>query len=254
MCAGLCYGSAPEVPHEVTTAAIVLRSVDYGEADRIVTLLTESRGCVAAIARGARRSRRRFGGALEPFAVLEVDLALQRGELQRLGAARVVRSCLGILGDLAKLEAAGQALTFVRGVLTEAGGEPELYHEAVALLLALDLSPSDQAERLRQAFATRVLALSGWEPDLQRCGFCERVPRPTQPVEFDPQRGHLVCRSCGGGPVGLAAQARAFLVAMAASGVAGAADWDLPVPVAGQVERALQELLRCHVPKFASRG
>ncbi|HSM92508.1 MAG TPA: DNA repair protein RecO, partial [Anaeromyxobacteraceae bacterium] len=53
---------------------IVLRVVDYGESDRIVTLLTRERGKVGAYARGARASRRRFPGLLEPFTLLSAEL------------------------------------------------------------------------------------------------------------------------------------------------------------------------------------
>ncbi|MBC8133885.1 MAG: recombination protein O N-terminal domain-containing protein, partial [Deltaproteobacteria bacterium] len=48
----------------MTTTAILLRSIDYGESDRVITMLGRSTGCLGAIARGARKSQRRFGGGL----------------------------------------------------------------------------------------------------------------------------------------------------------------------------------------------
>nr|MDQ2647496.1 DNA repair protein RecO [Myxococcota bacterium] len=76
-----------------STEALVLRRVEYGDADLIVTLLTLSLGRVSALARGARKSRRRFGGALEPFFTLSVTLEERRSsELFALREASVLRA------------------------------------------------------------------------------------------------------------------------------------------------------------------
>ncbi|HEX7488511.1 MAG TPA: DNA repair protein RecO, partial [Anaeromyxobacteraceae bacterium] len=58
---------------------VVLRTVDYGESDRVVTLLTAERGKVSAFARAARASRRRFGGALEHFTLVHAEARERRG-------------------------------------------------------------------------------------------------------------------------------------------------------------------------------
>ena len=72
-----------------TSDALVLRLVDYRESDRIVTLFTQELGVLGAIARGARSSRRRFAGALEPYAIVRVELTQTRSELWTLEAARM---------------------------------------------------------------------------------------------------------------------------------------------------------------------
>ena len=82
------------------TLAVLLRSVDYGEADRIVTLLTERRGRVSVLARSARKSTKRFLGALEPFGVIEAEIALGTAEVGRLSSARLVRGFPKILASL----------------------------------------------------------------------------------------------------------------------------------------------------------
>src|SRR6059036_4105985 len=58
------------VPRELATSALVLRTRPYGESDRIVTLITEQHGKVTGIAKGAKNSRRRFAGSLEPFVLI----------------------------------------------------------------------------------------------------------------------------------------------------------------------------------------
>src|SRR6202007_1579202 len=74
----------------VKTEAVVLRSMRYGEADRILHLYTPQRGRVSAIAKGVRRARSRFGGRLEPFFRLQLDLHEGRGELLTVTGAETV--------------------------------------------------------------------------------------------------------------------------------------------------------------------
>ena len=77
----------------VKTEAVVLRSMRYGEADRILHLYTPNRGRVSAIAKGVRRARSRFGGRLEPFFRLRMDLHEGRGELLTVTGAQTVEAC-----------------------------------------------------------------------------------------------------------------------------------------------------------------
>ena len=97
-----------------STSAIVLRSVDFRETDRVVTLLTEHFGKLGVIARGARRSKRRFCGALEPFLLLDVQFRFGRGELAHLEQSRVKVAFPGIVKSLTKIDLAGAALDLVR--------------------------------------------------------------------------------------------------------------------------------------------
>jgi hypothetical protein len=88
--------------------AVVLGVMDYREADRIVTLFTLEHGKIKGVARGAKRSIRRFGGALEPFARLAVQLALTGG-LARIDGAHVATIHPRIREDLLKIGYAGYA-------------------------------------------------------------------------------------------------------------------------------------------------
>ncbi len=190
--------------------AILVRSVDYGEADRILTLLTPTLGKVSVLARGARRSKRRFAGALEPFALLDVELSLGRSELGSLWGAQVKRAFPALLRDLARLSVAGAALELVRELLPERSPDATLFEHTVHMLQALE---SGQAEPMGVflAFCVRVLALSGFAPQLTACGVCGKQPSAARSADFDPVRGCLVCQSCGGAPVRLSAALRARL-------------------------------------------
>ena len=78
------------MPGPVKTEAVVLRSMRYGEADRILHLYTPNRGRVSAIAKGVRRARSRFGGRLEPFFRLNIELHEGRGELLTVTGAHTL--------------------------------------------------------------------------------------------------------------------------------------------------------------------
>jgi DNA repair protein RecO len=151
--------------------ALVLRSVDYGEADRIVTLLTRRHGKLAALARSARKSKRRFAGALEGFALLDAELAIGSGDLSHLQSARVTRAFPRLLGDLERLSAAGALLRLCRDLLPERSPDAEVFDALVSMLEALDRADVPPAA-LQVAFEIRLLALTGFAPLLAACGRC----------------------------------------------------------------------------------
>src|SRR3977135_2450863 len=119
----------------VKTEAVVLRSMRYGEADRILHLYTPHRGRVSAIAKGVRRARSRFGGRLEPFFRLNIELHEGRGELLTVTGAQTVDGHSRLRGDGRALDAAARACDAV-GRLFETS-EP---HPAVFNLLCRKLS------------------------------------------------------------------------------------------------------------------
>lgn len=187
-----------------------MRSVDYGEADRIVTLLTEHTGLVALIARSARKSQKRFAGALEPFGVIDAELALGRGDVGRLASARLVRGFPSILTSLPAMREAGRALELVRDATPPRESDPRLLATVVRLFEVLAAAPTN-AEAARAAFELRYLALLGLAPRVDACARCGRTPEPSQSALFDGAVGAIVCRACGGGPLRLPASTRRLM-------------------------------------------
>jgi DNA repair protein RecO (recombination protein O) len=129
-----------------TTRALLVKRVEYGESDLVLTLFTERFGRVSVLARGARRSMRRYGGALEPMHTLEVSLEERpHGELLTLREAKIQELRLPLTGDLGRLQAAGHALGWLRRAAPARTPEPELWLAIVALLDRLatpgDLDP-----------------------------------------------------------------------------------------------------------------
>lgn len=189
-----------------------MRSVDYGDADRIVTLLTPDLGKVSLLARGVRRSRKRFGGALEPYVLVRAEVGLGRGELGRLAQAQVVRPFVRILGSLPKMMLAGKGLELVRRAVPPREPDTRVFELALGWLEALeDDPPSTSDEVLLLAFQGRLLSVVGFAPELDACAGCGKRASEEQAACFDPDRGAVVCRACGGGPLRLSAGARALL-------------------------------------------
>jgi len=225
---------------------VLLRSVDFGEADRVVTLLTERFGRIAVMARGARKSQRRFGASLEPFAVIEAAVALGSGEVSRLAEARVIRAFPRLLGNLEAMREAGRALELVRRVAPQREGEPRLVACAEQLFEELDGAVASGGS-IRGAFARcglRALAVVGLAPRLDVCVGCGRSPEPGQAALFDAGRGSIVCRSCGGGSLRLSGRARAWMIA--ASGDATSPPGE--IVDAGDVEAAIDAFVARHAP------
>jgi len=145
------------------TEAIVLRLTDYGEADRIVSLFTLEQGRLSGIARGAKRSRKRFGGALEPFAHLKLQLHLGAG-LPTLTSADIVSIFPGIRAELAKIGSAAYACELVERLTPEAEAAPRLFRLLYCYLEQLDLAPPSPSDR--RFFAVNLLKILGYQPEL----------------------------------------------------------------------------------------
>jgi len=143
--------------------AIVLRLTDYGEADRIVSLFTLDQGRISGVARGAKRSRKRFGGALESFAHLRLQLQLGSG-LPTLLSADILSIFPGVRADLAKIGCAAYACELVERLTPEAEPNPRLFRLLFCYLERLDQAPSSPSDR--RFFAVNLLKILGYQPDL----------------------------------------------------------------------------------------
>jgi DNA repair protein RecO (recombination protein O) len=233
------------------TDALVLRAVDYRDADRIVTLLTERHGKIAALARSARKSRKRFGGSLEPYALIEAEVRMGRGEVGGLSHARVKRSFVGILGDLRRITAAGAALELVREALPVEEPHPDVLALVISFFEHIEASAKNE-EELLLSFSARVLALLGFEPNLDTCARCSRRAAAGQAALFEPSLGSVVCRSCGGAPLKICGEARRLLGQSATEAwfEAAGAPWDDAVrteirrSLAGLVEHSIGRRLK----------
>jgi DNA repair protein RecO (recombination protein O) len=201
----------------IESEALVVRTVEFGEADLVVTLVTEQVGKMAAIVRGARRGSRRVSGALEPVHTISVVLDDKGAELATLKEAQVVRARGGVTGSLEALDAAGVALRWARHAFPPKTPEPEGWRVLVSLLDVLDAGAASPRRELARA-GLGMLAALGYALDLERCVVCGRPCPPGKAACVDPARGGLVCRSCGGSSTVLLPATRAAARTLAAGG------------------------------------
>lgn len=144
--------------------AIVLRLTDYREADRIVSLFTLENGRISGIARGAKKSRKRFGGALESFAHLKLQVRQGTGMATLLGTD-VVSIFPGIRADLARIGSAAYACELVERLAPEGEANPRLFRLLFCYLQRLDADPASPSDR--RFFAVNLLKILGYQPDLE---------------------------------------------------------------------------------------
>jgi DNA repair protein RecO (recombination protein O) len=188
----------------IHTEAIVLRAVDFGESDRIVHLLAPATGRVTAIAKGARRSRKRFPGTLDFFNHLEVQLERRRPTaMARLEHARLRRTWSALREQPTRF-ALGCYLLEMLDRLAPEGGAPDersrLFRFALGALDLLDAVEPDVC--LRTLLELQTLAAVGLRPELRRCVRCgrsvleERGGGAAAPVGFHVAEGGPCCASC----------------------------------------------------------
>jgi DNA repair protein RecO (recombination protein O) len=181
----------------IDSEALVLRTVELGEADVIATLVTEQVGKVSAVVRGARKGPHRIGGALEPIHTISVLLEDKGGELATLKEARIVRTRVRVTGSLEALGVAGSALRWARHLFPPRTPEPGGWRVLIDLLDVLELGETSPRRELAGA-GLALLAAVGYGLELERCVICARPCPAEKPACVDPMRGGLVCRACGG--------------------------------------------------------
>ncbi|HPL62573.1 MAG: DNA repair protein RecO [Syntrophales bacterium] len=175
------------------TSAIMIRSLDYGESDRIVTFFTEEFGKVKGIAKGAKRSRRRFVNALEPFSRSELLFSRRSSEgLALIEQCDVTDHFAGIRSELETTLAASYLVDLLDRFSVEGKRNPDLFRYATDFLREID--QGGISEPMIRIFEMRLLKFAGYEPRLDRCKICGRPLEEMGYAVFVPAEGWLRCR------------------------------------------------------------
>ncbi len=182
------------------TSAILLRRVDYGDADLILTLFSEDRGKISAIAKHAKKSRRRFAGILELFSVLNIQYRLRRRPRKGMAVleeAQLIEPYAALRAQILKTAYASYWAELTLSWTEEDQPLGALYRLLVYALGELDAG-RQAAAPLNLAFQMRFMALAGLCPNLNYCCICrtdlEHIDTTT--AGFDLPRGGLCCPSC----------------------------------------------------------
>ena len=180
------------------TEALILRTYNLAEADKIVVCLSRSAGLIRGVAKGCRKLKNRFGASLEPFT--HVNLTYYEKENQELVSIRqteILRSHFNLMGDPSILT----ALAYMGDLLMEFSPPHQandmLFRMAAACFDATGDSPGD-VEAILRYFEVWLLKIEGFLPDLRRCAECHRSFESDESIYVASADFALCCRACGG--------------------------------------------------------
>ena len=175
--------------------AFVLKKWDLGESDQLVSFLSSSRGKLKGVAKGAKRSKKRFGGLLSPFLLVDVEcFENPNRDLVRIERCALIHYYASIYGDLEKLLVGCCALEFLERVLPERGNQEDWFHLLQSSLECLN----QRAETgpLLWVFFAKALNLLGLQPQFGQCIHCRRRLGGSGVFGFSVPHGGVVCGAC----------------------------------------------------------
>jgi len=170
---------------------VVLRRIKLAEADRIVTIMTQGSGKVRAVARGARKTKSRFGARLEPFTHVSLLMYRGRGALDTVTQVEIIAAHRAIRDEYALITAGEAMIEATDRVAEEHERNVQLFLLLLQGLRALEARPTDPAA-VAESFLLKLLSLSGFHPSLQACAVCGK---PNPPL-FSSAQGGGVCDGC----------------------------------------------------------
>jgi len=227
------------------TEAVVLRSIRFGEADRVLHLYSLERGRVGAVAKGIRRTKSRFGARLEPLSHAEVMLHQGSGELATVTGASLLRPHSEVREDPYRLAVGLVGLEAMLRLFTEQERNPKAFEALTRFLDALDRrdaqAPEPPLDPLVLSFQLKLLWLSGYLPHLTSCAECG-AEGPL--VGYSPRAGGAVCRNCAADSLPLSREGIAGI-----EGLLGA-----PLAEAAISKRAAREALRVITSSYEYHG
>lgn len=182
---------------ERSSRAFVVRAQDLGELDRRLVFFTREAGVVTAVAKAARHSRKRFGGALQKYLLLDIGWTEAPGRMPVLVHAAVGESFWAIVEDWERVRHADHLLELAAALFPQPGPKPRAFDLLLYGLRAIagKEAPASSARKTEAAF----LAACGWGPDLSGCRRCGASESPL--FRFVPSEGGVICDRCrpGGG-------------------------------------------------------
>jgi DNA repair protein RecO (recombination protein O) len=244
-------GARKQATKSHATLALLLRRTPYRDADLVLSLFTEQLGQVSALARAARKSQRRFGGSLEPFHTLHLELEeASNAELMMLQTAQITHARTHLYEHLESMEAAGKFSGWIRHASPAHTPEPQLWALAQSCMDRLEAVAQSRADGDAAAASARarlvlvahglwLLSASGWRLELEHCVQSGARCPDGKSAMVDPERGGLVSRAEGGAPFVVSGPARRRLIAAQAGQMDAleAADAELGLEL---VERCLR--------------
>jgi DNA repair protein RecO (recombination protein O) len=191
-------------PLPIHVPAIVVGTTTFREADTIVRLLTPDHGRITAVARNARRSTRRFGGALDVGNRIDATLRVPKRGMWGMDEAALIDGRHRTRTDLGRMGMVAYACEVAGRLAREEHGEPKLFGLLDMACTLLDATSEPPAAGFRIGLEAKALTFAGLAPVLDRCAGCGSPP--DEPMVLDPHTGvahHAGCAVVGGVPVSI---------------------------------------------------
>ncbi|WP_319550439.1 DNA repair protein RecO [Desulfogranum marinum] len=181
-----------------STRCLVLKTADHGESDKIVTLFSENLGKVTGIAKGAKRSKKRFVNKLEPFSRILVSYKPSRtSTLLFIAEAELEHAFLSLRQSYQKYAGAMYLCELILRFTKEKDPECGLFSLLTWALHALD--QGDRPLKIAALFHIRLLDIAGYRPELECCSQCCKPISPKNTYTMQPGIGALLCNQCRSG-------------------------------------------------------
>ncbi len=227
-------------PRVYKTEAIVLRTMDLGEADRVLTVLTPRLGKLRVIAKGVRRQRSRIGGALQPFSDVQLVLAVGR-TFDVVTSSSLEDPHLGLRNDLHSTAAAWYVVELADRFCEGAADSHQAFRLLAQALSALDAGPDVARDVVARWFELALLDAMGFRPELVQCLECGARIEPDGNA-YSPVGGGVLCPACAHASHGarsISSDALKVLRHLGRSPLVGVLRLRLSRPLHREVERLL---------------
>jgi DNA repair protein RecO (recombination protein O) len=235
------------------TPAIVLRTRPYGDSDRIISFLTEHHGKITGIAKGAKRSRKRFVNSLEPLSLVQLRFQDRpNGNLVFILASDLLIGFQNLVSSLEKIAFASYLIEITDALIGEREENRLVFEHLKNALNFLQDQPGSFI--FLTAFELKLLKLAGYQPSLERCRRCGKAQSagPLVRWHFSPRDGGIFCQTCS--------QAQNDILPIGAGTLKALADlqqeeslFELtlspPLPVLKEIRSIVRRFIRFHVDR-----
>ncbi len=178
-------------------SGIILKSQDFFETDRILTILTEKKGKVRAVARGIRKPTARLSGSLEPLSYCNLILVEGRKDLDIISGAEIIASFKHIRHDLRKTATAYFLTELVDKLVGEKEKQPAIFWQLKKALEKMDSTKPVNLELLADWLVANTLSNLGYHPEIKICQGCHnQVKAKSGKNYFSPRSGGTLCSDC----------------------------------------------------------
>jgi DNA repair protein RecO (recombination protein O) len=178
-----------------TSRSIIMRTKEFGETDLLVTFFTQDKGRLKGVAKGARKSRKRFVNCLDSFSLVELEYSLRRdGDLYFLHSGKLINGYPGLRSDFASLSKASYMVELTEILFPWGVADLKMFELLEMSLEAL--AKGDKSDTVPIVFEVRAMALGGYGYSFDKCSICGRPYKGEGRAVFKLEKGRIACLKC----------------------------------------------------------